>query len=105
MSLEESLEFREQFPKYFLPSRWVDRWKGTDDGGLLAKSRIFILGVKDPHIRELERKAPTPTNEAFITTMQFLASTGADPISSDIKNAFGQSMRTNRQKEICAQLP
>ena len=37
--------------------------------------------------------------------MQFLASTRADAISSDIKNAFGQSMRTNRQNKVCAQLP
>ena len=88
-----------------LPSRWVDRWKGTDVGGLLAKSRIVTVGFNDPHILELERSAPTPTNEAFTTTMQFLASTGADAISSDIKNAFGQSMRTNRQNKVCAQVP
>ena len=105
MSLEEPLKFREQFPDYVLPSRWVDRWKGTDAGGLLAKSPMVILGFKDPHILELERSAPTPTNEAFTATMQFLASTGADAISSDIKNAFGQSMRTNRQTKVSARLP
>ena len=105
LSLEESLKFRAQFPDNVLPSRWVDRWKGTDAGSLLAKSRIVILGFKDPHILELERSAPTPTNEAFTATMQFLASTQADAVSSDIKNAFGQSMRTNRQNKICAELP
>ena len=63
LSLEESLKFRAQFPDYVLPSRWVDRWKGTDAGSLLAKSRIVILGSKDPHILELERSAPTPTNK------------------------------------------
>ena len=101
MSLEKSLKFREQFPDYVLPSRWADRWKGTDACGLLAKSRIVVLGFKDPHILELERSAPTPTNEAFTATTQFLASTRADAISSDIKNAFGQSMRTNRQNKVC----
>ena len=105
LSLEESERFREQFPDYVLPSRWVDRWKGTDEGGLLAKSRIVILGFKDPHILEFERSAPTPTNEALTTIMQCRASTGADAISSDIKNAFGRSMQTNRQNNICASVP
>ena len=85
MPLEESLEFREQVHDYALPSRLVDRWKGTDAGGLLAKSRIVILGFKDPHILELERSAPAPTNESFTATMQFLASARADAISSDMK--------------------
>ena len=65
----------------------------------------MILGFTDPHILELERSAPTPTNEAFTATMQFLASTQADAVSSDIKNAFGQSVLTNRQQRICASLP
>ncbi len=43
LSLEESLKFREHFPEYVLPSRWVDRWKPTDEGGVKAKSRIVIL--------------------------------------------------------------
>ena len=98
MSLEESWKFREQFPDYLLPSRWVDSWKGTDAGGLLAKSRIVILGFTDPYILELERSAPTLTNEAFTTTMQFFASTGADAMSSDIKNSFGHSMRNESPK-------
>ena len=40
LSLEESLAFREKYPEYILPSRYVDRWKPQDDGGVLAKSRI-----------------------------------------------------------------
>ena len=43
LSVEESIRFREQYPEYALPSKWVDRWKATDEGGLDAKSRIVIL--------------------------------------------------------------
>ena len=58
MSLEESLKFREEHPDYVLPSRFVDRWKGTDDKSVLAKSRLVILGFKDPMVLQLERSAP-----------------------------------------------
>ena len=67
LSLEESLEFRRKFPESVLPSRWVDRRKPTDDG-VIPKSRIVILGFKDPHVLQLERSAPTPTQEAFLIT-------------------------------------
>ena len=53
------------FPDYVLPSRFVDRWKPQDDGGVSAKARLVILGFKDPHVLQLERSAPTPTNEGF----------------------------------------
>ena len=42
MSLDEPLKFRAEFPEYVLPSRFVDRWKATDEGGANAKSRIVI---------------------------------------------------------------
>ena len=42
LTLEESLKFREQFPEYVLPSRWVDRWKGTDEQTVVAKSLSLI---------------------------------------------------------------
>ena len=78
LSLEESEAFRRNFPDYVLPSRWVERWKGTDDGSLKAKSRMVILGFKDPQVLQLERSAPTPTNEAFTSVMQYMASTQVD---------------------------
>ena len=55
LSLEESLKFRERHPEYVLPSRFVDRWKAQDDGINIAKSRLVILGFKDPHVLQLER--------------------------------------------------
>ena len=84
LSLEESLEFRKKYPDYVLPSRYVDRWKPQDDGGILAKSRIVVLGFKDPHVLQLERSAPTPTNEGFTLVMQAMASLGFEAVSADI---------------------
>ena len=105
LSVEESIKFRQMYPDCVLPSRWVDRWKATDEGGVKAKSRIVILGFKDPHVLQLERSAPTPTNEAFTSVMQVLASTKREAYSSDIKNACGQSRKTTRQQPLAAALP
>ena len=105
LSLEESLKFRERHPEYVLPSRFVDRWKAQDDGINIAKSRLVILGFKDPHVLQLERSAPTPTQEAFTCTMQCMASMKYAATSSDIKNAFGQAMKTTRSTPIATSLP
>ena len=59
-----------------------------DDGTAAVKSRIVILGFMNPHVLLLERSAPTPTNEAFTSTMQVMASLGFYAVSSDICNAF-----------------
>ena len=88
LSIEESIKFRQEHPEYVLPSRWVDRWKATDEGGAKAKSRIVILGFKDPQDLQLERSAPTPTHEAFTTALQVCATRKFEAWSSDIKNAF-----------------
>jgi len=105
LSVEESIEFRRKYPDCVLPSRWVDRYKATDEGGVDAKSRIVILGFKDPQVLQLERSAPTPTHEAFMTVMQSLASTRRSAWSSDIRNAFAQSRKTTRTQPIAASLP
>eukprot|EP00973_Karenia_brevis_P085433 11855390-Karenia_brevis.AAC.1 len=60
---------------------------------------------KDPHVLQLERSAPTPTSEAFTTTMQYLATAKSDGISSDISNAFGQDLKTSREQKLCVALP
>ena len=105
LSLEDSLKFRAMYPDCVLPSRWVDRWKAQDAGSAIAKSRIVILGFKDPQVLQLERSAPTPTHEAFMTVMQIMASTQRAAWSSDIRNAFAQSRKTTRQQPIAASLP
>ena len=65
----------------------------------------MILGFKDPDVLQLERSAPTPTQEAFSTVMQVCASMGYAAWSSDIKNAFAQSRPTTRPTPIAAALP
>eukprot|EP00973_Karenia_brevis_P086313 11969156-Karenia_brevis.AAC.1 len=55
MSFAESLAFRRDHPDNVLPSRWVERWKGTDEGTVKAKGRVVILSFKDPHVLQLER--------------------------------------------------
>ena len=87
LSVEESVKFKKEHPEYVLPSRFVDRWKGNDDGSTKAKSRIVILGFKDPHVLQLERSAPTPTKEAFTTVLQCLASQKRAAWSSDTGKA------------------
>ena len=83
LSLGESLKFRAEFPDYVLPSRFVDRWKATDEGGAKTKSRIVILGFKDPHVLQLVRSAPTPTNEAFTTVCRSVPATiGLDGLAT-----------------------
>jgi hypothetical protein len=83
----------------------VERWKTQDDGGAIPKSRIVILGFKDPQVLQLERSAPTPTHEAFMCVMQILASTKRSAWSSDIRNAFAQSRKTTRAQPLAASLP
>eukprot|EP00973_Karenia_brevis_P030739 4239167-Karenia_brevis.AAC.1 len=55
MSLAGSLAFRRDHPDYVLPSCWVERWKGTDEGSVKAKVRLVILGFKVPRVLQLER--------------------------------------------------
>eukprot|EP00973_Karenia_brevis_P046977 6518257-Karenia_brevis.AAC.1 len=44
------------------------------------------------------------TNEAITATMQFLASTESDAVSSDISIACGQALRTTREQKLCCNL-
>ena len=105
LTLEKSLAYRPYHPEYVLLSRWVNSWKWNDDGRVKANSKIVILGFEDPHVLELGRSAPTPTNDTFTTTMQLLASITADGVGSDIPNPLSQSMGTNRGQKLCAELP
>eukprot|EP00973_Karenia_brevis_P024968 3441518-Karenia_brevis.AAC.1 len=74
--------------------------EGTDEGSVKARARLVLLGFKDPHVLQLERSAPTPTNEALTATMQYLASTRSDGVSSDIRNACGQALKTTREQKL-----
>jgi len=88
-----------------LPSQWVERWKEADSGGSKAKSRLVVLGWKGPDVFELERSAPTPTNEGLAMGLQHMASMGWACTSSDVKNAFGQGMKDSRRQPLAMTLP
>ena len=50
LTREESRQFAQARPDSVLPSKWVDRWKATDDGSAKAKCRLVILAFKDPDV-------------------------------------------------------
>ena len=71
----------------------LDKWKRQDDGTVKAKSRIVLEGWKDPKLYQLERLAPTPTQEATMVTSQWLASAMVSGKVTDLTNAFGRSRK------------
>ena len=79
-----------------MPSMFVDKWKAQDTGDAKAKSRLVVLGWKDPDIMEIRRSAPTPTAESFTALLAWLAGRGYDGYASDLKNAFAQARNTTR---------
>ncbi|CAJ1392757.1 unnamed protein product [Effrenium voratum] len=78
LSVEESIAFTQAHPEHVLTSRFVDRWKPTEDFAVLPedfnaadagsgqttsvapKSRWCVVGWKDPMVHQIERSAPTP---------------------------------------------
>ena len=72
---------------------------------MLATSRNVLVGWKDPMIYQLERRAPTPTQEAIMVLLQWLAAFRVSGRISDLTNAFGQSRRTNRETKLATELP
>ena len=68
---------------------------------MAAKSRSVLVGWKDPMIYQLERAAPTPTQEGIMVTLQWLASAKVTGRIADLTNAFGQARKTSRKKQTC----
>ena len=91
MTMKESDRYRRLFPEHIIPSNMLDKWKLQDDGTMLAKSRNVLIGWKDPMIYQLERRAPTPTQEGIMVMLQWLASFRVSGNISDLTNALGQS--------------
>ena len=52
MSVADSRLAKAQEPEQCIPTDWVDRWKPQDSGSREAKSRIVILGWRDPCLHE-----------------------------------------------------
>ena len=123
LSKEESREFMRNNPQHVLKSRFVDRWKPTDEfgvvpekfgddgfdpathGGLAAKSRWCVVGWEDPHIHEIERTAPTPLTSSMYLFLQLSASRKWSARAKDAKTAFLQSRPTTRKKLLACKMP
>ena len=65
------------------------------------KSRNVLVGWKDPMIYQLERAAPTPTQEGIMVTLQWLASATVTGCIADLTNALGEARKTSRKKQTC----
>ena len=70
-----------------------------------AKSTSVLVGWKDPMIYQLERAAPTPTQEGIMVTRQWLASAKVTGRIADLTNAFGQARKTSRKNKLARKLP
>ena len=100
MSPEESDHFAKTTPENIIPTNMLDKWKLQDDGTVAAKSRSVLVVWKDPMIFQLERAAPTPTQEGITVTLQWLASAKVNGRIADLTNAFGQARKTSRKNKI-----
>ena len=100
MSPEESDHFAKTTPENIIPTNMLDKWKLQDDGSVASKSRSVLVGWKDPMIYQLERAAPTPTQEGIMVTLQWLASAKVTGRIADLTNAFGQARKTSRKTNL-----
>ena len=83
------------------------KWKLHDDGSVAAKSRSVLVGWKDPTTYQLERAAPTRTQEGIMVTLQWLASAKVTVRIADLTNASGQARKTSRKNKhkLATKLP
>ena len=100
MSPEESDHFAKTTPENIIPTNMMDKCKLQDDGTVAAKSRSVLVGWKDPMIYQLERAAPTPTQEGIMVTLQWLASATVTGRIADLTNAFRQARKTSRKNKL-----
>ena len=105
MSPEESDHFAKTTLENIIPTNMLDKWKLQDDGTVAAKSRSVLVDWKDPMIYQLERAAPTPTQEGIMVTLQWLASAKVTGRIVDLTNAFGQANKTSRKNKLATKLP
>ena len=105
MSVMENKRYAKDHPEFLIPSNMLDKNKLQDDGTYKAKSRIVLIGWEDPMIHQLERRSPTPTQEAIMMVLEWLASNKHDGYIADLCQAFGQSYKTNRKTKLATKLP
>ena len=104
MSPEERDHFAKTTPENIIPTKMLE-WKLQDDGSVAAKSRTVLVGWKDPTIYQMERAAPTPTQEGIMVTLQWLASAKVTGRIADLTNTFGQARKTSRKNKFATKLP
>lgn len=92
-------------PNHVIDSLWVERWKPTDEGTDIAKSRWCAAGSQDPDIHEIERAAPTPSDLVVHGVMQAAASRRWSVRFRDVSQAFSQSKKSNRRQPLACRQP
>ena len=100
LSMEESQQVLATKSDRIIPSRFHFRWKPVDEDGKIvhqAKCRWILIGIKDPDILELERSAPTPQAATINLTTNACACLRFEAYQGDIKSAFAQSKRIDRE--------
>ncbi|CAJ1399663.1 unnamed protein product [Effrenium voratum] len=123
LSIEESLAFTQAHPEHVLTSRFVDRWKPTEDFAVLPedfnaadvgsgqttsaapKSRWCVVGWKDPMVHQIERSAPTPMTSSMYLFMALTAGRQWSAFVKDAKTAFLQSKPTTRKQKLAVKQP
>ena len=123
LSLQESLAFEREHPEHVLTSRYVDRWKPTEDGSALpedlddydarngerkdiaAKSRWTVVGWRDPEVHAIERSSPTPLTTSIYLALQTAACRRWRGHVRDVKTAFLQGKPTTRKQKLAVRMP
>ena len=110
-------ELKRKYADRIIPSRWHEKWKDMGDEfdnqlsdpsvakHLGAKSRWILQGFHDPDIALLNRSVPTPETGDVPLSLQMLASIGADAWVGDVKSAFTQGLRQQRDQPLFATPP
>ena len=99
MSVKDSEHFVKTTPENIIPTNVLDKWNRQDDGTVKAKSRTVWVGWKDPMVYQLERAAPTPTQEAIMVTLQWVASAKVSRKKHRLDQRFGQSRKTSSKTQ------
>ena len=91
MSPEERDHFAKTTPENIIPTNMLD------------KSRSVLVGWKDPMIYQLERAAPTPTQEGIMVTLQRLASAKVTGRIADLTNKLARHEEKTNLPRNCHQ--
>ena len=84
MTPEDNDHFAKTTPENIIPTHVLYKSNPQDDGSVSAKSKSVLVDKKDPMIYQLERAAPTPTQE----DIRVSPPAGQTPSKSSISNAL-----------------